>query len=146
MQTQAGVNKDRYKWTNEETRDFLNLICKRNVTAILDSKNLRNAIIYLHHHSDVLIASSSYYSLICRYQLAHKRYYNLWNINNLEVNPILATNFFRKCLLQCCAIQYENEWKHLKMSQIYSIYQCVGIFLFAIQLLDGNTLSSALFA
>nr|XP_055072690.1 uncharacterized protein LOC129452707 [Misgurnus anguillicaudatus] len=42
----AGVNKDRCKWTNEETRYFLNLIYERNITAILDSKNLRNAIIY----------------------------------------------------------------------------------------------------
>ena len=40
-----GVN-NRCKSTNEETRDFLNLIYEQNITTILDSKNLRNAIIY----------------------------------------------------------------------------------------------------
>ena len=42
----TGDDKDRCKWTNEETRDFLNLIYEQNITAILDNKNLTNAIIY----------------------------------------------------------------------------------------------------
>ena len=42
----TAVNKDRCKRTNEETRYFFNLIWQKNITAILDSKNLRKPIIY----------------------------------------------------------------------------------------------------
>ena len=46
MITSLRVNMARYVWTEEETETFLAIILEKNTTAILDSKQQRNAECY----------------------------------------------------------------------------------------------------
>ena len=52
------AGNSRYVWTDEETKVFLALIQERNVTAILDGKQQRNAIIYQDLRNEMVAKGS----------------------------------------------------------------------------------------
>ncbi len=77
----------------------------------------------------------------CRFQTGHPRCHVAFTQMHGQ------QTFVRNSLLECCVMQFKNEWKHLEMSEMNSIYQfycktaCNIImqrFLFSLKLLDGN--------